>query len=255
MSLYLLLLLNRKKLAGESSTKGSEYAESKVPETDARDEKATRPAPSFRKSLSFADHIGSTSQKPDMLSSQQESAAPIADLPPIKPKRPELRPDFPARKPVSTAPKPDHSAIIPGTAATRPEPAPIPKPVAPGIDATRHSAARPGIEQTKADAWEKAEMAKIKEKYAKLNSTILAWEEKKKQKARNKLEKAENSGSEKKRTRALTKFRNEMDYIKEVADGARAQALSRQRNEELKAKEKANIIRTTGEVPKPCFCC
>ena len=51
------------------------------------------------------------------------------------------------------------------------------------------------------------------------------------------------------------KFRNEMDYIKEVADGARAQAEARQRKDELKAKEKANIIRTTGELPRTCFCC
>lgn len=46
-----------------------------------------------------------------------------------------------------------------------------------------------------------------------------------------------------------------MDYIKQVADGARAQANARQRNDELKAKEKANIIRTTGELPMTCFCC
>ena len=63
------------------------------------------------------------------------------------------------------------------------------------------------------------------------------------------------SESEQKRARGLKKFRNEMDYIKQVVDGARAQAEARQRNDERKAKEKANIIRTTGEVPKSCFCC
>ena len=46
-----------------------------------------------------------------------------------------------------------------------------------------------------------------------------------------------------------------MDYIKQVVDGARAQAEARQRNDERKAKEKANIIRTTGELPRTCFCC
>lgn len=174
MSFYLLLLLlNQKKLAGESSRTGSEYAESKAPETDVTDEKATRPAPSFKKSLSFADHIGSTSQKPDLLSRQPESATPRPDLHPIEPESAEplpyphhrpIKPERATPKPVSTASKPDHSVIKPGTAATRPEPPPTLKPVAPGIDAKRQSAARPGIEQTKAEAWEKAEMAKIKEK-------------------------------------------------------------------------------------------
>ncbi|XVF03243.1 hypothetical protein REPUB_Repub04eG0244600 [Reevesia pubescens] len=274
---------------GEDSTKGSESAESKVPITDATDEKATRPAPSFKRSLAFAYHIGSTSsskpkssQKPDLLSSQPESAAPKPDLPPIKSDRtepkpdlptikpertapkPDLpttkpvstapKPDLPTTKPVSTAPKPHHPPTKPGIEATRPEQPPTIKPMAPGMDAKRQSAARPETEQTKAEAWEKAEMAKITERYVKLNSTILAWEEKKKKKARNKLDKAE-SESAHKRARALTKFRDEMDYIKQVTDGARAQALARQRNDELKAKEKANIIRTTGEVPRTCFCC
>ena len=56
------------------------------------------------------------------------------------------------------------TAVKPGTAATRPEQLPTIKPVAPGIEAKRQSAARPGTEKTKAEAWEKAEMAKIKER-------------------------------------------------------------------------------------------
>ncbi|XVE91583.1 hypothetical protein REPUB_Repub01dG0022200 [Reevesia pubescens] len=158
-------------ITGEGSTKGSESAESKVPVTDATDDKATRPAPSFKRPVSFADHVGSTSstkprssQTPDMLSSQPESAAPKPDLSPIKPERTAPKPDFPTTKPVSTAPKPDHPAIKPGTAATRPQQPPTIKPVAQGIDAKRQSKARPETEQTKAEAWEKAEMAKIKER-------------------------------------------------------------------------------------------
>ncbi|XVE53154.1 hypothetical protein DITRI_Ditri02bG0181300 [Diplodiscus trichospermus] len=236
------------RFTGGSSMKGSESAESKAPETNATDEKETRPVPSFKKPLSFADQIGRTSSrkprsspKPDEISGQRDSAA--------------AKPDLPAVKPESAAPKPDHPAIKHGTAATRPEQLPTIKPQAPGADYDRQTAARPGIEQTRAEAWEKAEMAKIKERYAKLNSTILAWEEKKKKKARTKLDKEEQSGSERKKARALTKFRNEMDYIKQVAEGARAEAQARQRNEELKAKEKANIIRATGELPRTCFCC
>ncbi|TYG85962.1 hypothetical protein ES288_A13G096500v1 [Gossypium darwinii] len=183
-------------------------------------------------SKQFSDYLGNTSitkqrssSKPDMLSSQTESAA--------------LKPDVSTIKPASTAPKPDHPAIR--TAAGRPEEPPTIEP-------------RPETEQTKAEDWEKDEMAKIKERYKKLNSTILAWEEKKKKKAKNKLDRTE-SGLERKRARALLKFKNEMEYIKQAADGARAQAEASQKKDELKAKEKANIIRKTGEVPRACFCC
>ncbi|XP_039040587.1 remorin 1.4-like [Hibiscus syriacus] len=230
-----------KQSLGQGSKKVSERADSKVPEINAAYEKERRRVPSFKRPLSFSDQMGSssrteprTSSKPDTLYSQPESAAP---------------------KPERAAPKPDHHVMKPGTPATRPELPPTIKPVVPVTEAERQSAAYTGSDQAKADAWEKAEMAKINERYSKLEETIVAWEEKKKKKARSKLEKAEKSGSEKKRAKTLTKFRNETDYIKQVADGARAEAKARQRNDELKAKEKANIIRTTGELPVTCFCC
>ncbi|XP_021299787.1 remorin isoform X2 [Herrania umbratica] len=245
------LIEDKSRREGEGSMKGSESAESKVPVTDATDGKATRPAPSFNRPLTFADHIGSTSSTKPKSNQKPESAAPKPDLPTKKRERAAPKPDLPTIEPVSTAPKPDHPTIKPGTTATQPEQPPTFTPAAPVIEVKRQSAARP---ETKAEEWEKAEMAKIKERYMKLNSTILAWEEKKKKKAKNKLGKAE-SELEKKRARALSKYRNEMEYIKQVAEGARAQAEARQRNDELKAKEKANIIRTTGKVPRTCFCC
>ncbi|MBA0573363.1 hypothetical protein Golob_000639 [Gossypium lobatum] len=209
-----------KQFSGKGSTKGSGSAENKVAVPDGTDDNETKSAPSLKRPLTFADYLGNTSitkqrssPKPDMLSSQTESAAP----------------------------KPDHPAIKPGTAAGRPEEPPTIEP-------------RPETEQTKAEEWEKNEMAKIKERYKKLNSTILAWEEKKKKKAKNKLDRTE-SGLERKRARALLKFKNEMEYIKQAVDGARAQAEVSQKKDELKAKEKANIIRKTGEVPRACFCC
>ncbi|KAK9045454.1 hypothetical protein V6N11_059334 [Hibiscus sabdariffa] len=227
-----------KQSLGQGSKKVSERADSKVPVFNSEER---RRVPSFKKPPSFSDQMGSSSRtqpgsssKPDSLYSQPESAVP---------------------KPERAAPKPDHHVMKPGTPATRPELPPSIKPMTPVTEAERQSAVRAGSDQAKADAWEKAEMAKIKERYVKLDETIVAWEEKKKKKARSKLEKEEKSGSEKKSAKALTKFRNEMEYIKQVADGARAEAKARQRNDELKAKEKANIIRTTGELPVTCFCC
>lgn len=59
---------------------------------------------------------------------------------------------------------------------------------------------------------------------------------------------------EKKRVKAQRKFNRDMEHIKQIAEGARAQAEERYRNEVLKAKEKANAIRKTGKAPTSCFC-
>lgn len=59
---------------------------------------------------------------------------------------------------------------------------------------------------------------------------------------------------EKKRLIALEKFRSEVVDINEIAEGARSKAMENRRNEELKAKDKANKIRVTGKVPTACFC-
>ncbi|XP_028084470.1 uncharacterized protein LOC114285616 isoform X1 [Camellia sinensis] len=45
-----------------------------------------------------------------------------------------------------------------------------------------------GSSQAKADAWEKAAMAKIEKRYVKMNSAILAWESEKKMKAKLQME-------------------------------------------------------------------
>lgn len=50
-------------------------------------------------------------------------------------------------------------------------------------------------------------------------------------------------------------FRSETENIEQIAGGAREKARENRRDEEFKAKEKANIFRTTGRVPKTCFCC
>lgn len=126
-------------------------------------------------------------------------------------------------------------------------------------------------------------LMKMNVRYEKLKETIDSWENKKEAKARQKLNKKEvsfthtiflclfeiwnscalcanklvwkqRSASERKRARAYEKFQSEIEYIKGIADGARAQAAERRRNEELKVKEKANIIRTTGKLPGTCPC-
>ncbi|KMT08987.1 hypothetical protein BVRB_6g136990 isoform B [Beta vulgaris subsp. vulgaris] len=140
------------------------------------------------------------------------------------------------------------------------QPSPIPPPPAvpplkiqPTAPPRRAQQPRVGNSDADADAWEREQMAKIKERYEKLNATILEWEDKKRNKARRKLEMTENE-PEKRRAKALQKYHIEMERIKQIADGARAQAKEKRRNEEFKVKEKANKYRATGEPPLPPMC-
>ena len=115
-------------------------------------------------------------------------------------------------------------------------------------------------------------------RYEKIKGTILSWENKKKEKAKKRNRKTEvffiyiflmqlnffsgadnylldlQSDLEKIRSTALKLFHDDMVDIGQIAGGARAKAEERQRNEEFKAKEKANTIRKTGKLPRTCFC-
>ncbi|CAO2830238.1 unnamed protein product [Amaranthus hypochondriacus] len=116
----------------------------------------------------------------------------------------------------------------------------------------RYRGMRTDIESD-ADAWEREQMEKIKARYEKLNATILDWEDNKKKKARRKIETAESEGA-KRRPKAMHNYQIEMEKIKEISDGARAQAKDRRRNEELKVMEKANKYRETGQPPLSTVC-
>ena len=61
-------------------------------------------------------------------------------------------------------------------------------------------------------------------------------------------------GVAQRRMKALEDFQNKITAIDQIADGARTKAEESRRNEEQKTKEKANVIRTTGEMPGICFC-
>ncbi|KAK6133753.1 hypothetical protein DH2020_032464 [Rehmannia glutinosa] len=144
-----------------------------------------------------------------------------------------------SKSPETPSPKPDRQPV--GWATTQP------------IETRSQSATKPGPEDSMADAWEKEEMASIKERYERLRTTIDNWEIKKKKKADQKLERTEGK-SEKKRAKAAQRRRQVIKRIEEIAGGARAQAEENRRNEELKVKEKANKIRTTGKLPATCLC-
>ncbi|CAJ2650385.1 unnamed protein product [Trifolium pratense] len=152
-------------------------------------------------------------------------------------------------------PKPKMLPLVDDPNVSLRPPPPPPPPPAPQLSII-HSRppTRPSTTETKADSWEREELIKIKERYEKLLETIDSWEKRKKMKARRKLNKHEHSENERKREKARRKYQDKIKYIDEIAAGARAQSDDRRKNETLKAKEKANTIRTTGKLPGACSC-
>ncbi|TKV97500.1 hypothetical protein SEVIR_9G498600v4 [Setaria viridis] len=95
---------------------------------------------------------------------------------------------------------------------------------------------------SKADDWEKAKLARVREEYEKMIETIAEWETEKK------------TELDKKRAKALEEYNQEMTRINKIAGGARSMAEERKYNDEKKIKEKAHKIRSTGKVPRTCAC-
>lgn len=114
-------------------------------------------------------------------------------------------------------------------------------------------AAKPGPEDSMADAWEKEEMATVRERYEKMMDTIEKWEIKKKTNAKHRIERRE-AEMDKRRMKTVHGYRSDITRIQEVAEAARAQAEKNRRNEEIKVQEKANKIRLTGKIPATCLC-
>ncbi|GAB2220572.1 hypothetical protein Droror1_Dr00008232 [Drosera rotundifolia] len=129
---------------------------------------------------------------------------------------------------------------------------PVPLPVKPNPEFPQGAQAL-GVQESKVDAWEKAEMAKIKQWFDKLSATIVEWEDKKKEKAKRRLKNLQRE-LERRRANAVQYYLLDMERINQIAQGAKAQANENQRNEELKVKEKANKYRTAGELPRRCLC-
>ncbi|EXC11025.1 hypothetical protein L484_015245 [Morus notabilis] len=109
-----------------------------------------------------------------------------------------------------------------------------------------------GIE-SKADAWEKAQMKKVQSWNEKSKSAILAWENEKKMQAKLKMEKRK-SLLEQRRAQNMQHYQNKVVRIEKIAGGARAQLEEKRRKEELAVKDKAKKTRSGGNVPLKCFC-
>ncbi|RVW31719.1 hypothetical protein CK203_095298 [Vitis vinifera] len=107
--------------------------------------------------------------------------------------------------------------------------------------------------ETKADAWEKAQITKIKKRNDNISSRILAWENEKKMRAKLIMERKK-SELEQRKALNLQHYQIKIERIDQIAGGARAQLQEKRRNEESEVKHKAEMIRKTGKVPVRCFC-
>ncbi|XBH57476.1 hypothetical protein VPH35_079078 [Triticum aestivum] len=105
--------------------------------------------------------------------------------------------------------------------------------------------------QTKADAWEKERLARVREEYEKMMETIAEWETEKKVKAKRQKEQKE-VALDRKRAKQLAEYNQEMTRINKIAGGARSMAGERKYEDEKKIREKAKKIRSTGKSPRGC---
>ncbi|KAM0016537.1 putative remorin [Helianthus debilis subsp. tardiflorus] len=112
----------------------------------------------------------------------------------------------------------------------------------------------PKLRLGESDIWEKTQLDKTKERFMKVKARIFEWESKKKSKAKNKLIRKEGK-IEGKRARALQDFARKMETIEKISKGARSENEKTREREEIRVKEKANIIRSTGKIHKPMFLC
>ncbi|GAB2242053.1 hypothetical protein Droror1_Dr00018828 [Drosera rotundifolia] len=110
-----------------------------------------------------------------------------------------------------------------------------------------------GTPESEVDAWERTEMTKIKQRFDRLRTTIVEWEEHKKKKAKDRLNKTERK-LERLRANALQHYQLDMERINQIAQGARTQVEEEHRNEELKVKEKAHKFLRKGQNPTRCLC-
>ncbi|KAI3521809.1 hypothetical protein L1887_11283 [Cichorium endivia] len=112
-----------------------------------------------------------------------------------------------------------------------------------------------GSGNTKVDAWEKAELQKIQNRYDKSNLTILEWENEKKARAKRRVEQKKKE-LEQRRSINWQHYQNKLGRIDHVAGGARSQAEEKRRNDEKKVKERAREMRSLGvSSAKYCFFC
>ncbi|XP_059648797.1 remorin 1.4-like [Cornus florida] len=224
------------------------FAITSLEESSIRDQKKASEGPG----TSLSKTKSKTEDKTTRIQ-ESDKRAPISDD--TNAKKPEkLAGPAPSikRTPTLAEQRSSNAGTGPGSSAPKPDIPSTKQSAFPSTEVRRQNSTRPGIGESKADAWEKAQLDTIKERFDKLDTKIVIWENKKKTKAKQKLDKTERK-LELRRAKAMKHYRSEMERVDQIAGGARTQAEKNQRDEELKVREKANKIRSIGKVPATCF--
>ncbi|KAL2519304.1 remorin [Abeliophyllum distichum] len=232
------------KFSDEISKTSLKDTDIKVPISTSESKKMTQkevgPAPSIKKkpTLNYTDPHNIIIEKKPETASPEKAAEPVPSM---------------GRPPTSADKQLDITGSeTPETTERIPDCPPTMQSTNLPVETKMQIPTKPGPGDTKADAWEKAEMARIKERYEKLSTTIQNWETKKK-KSKRRLQSIE-AELDKKRAKSMQKYHREIKRIEEFAQGAITQAEKNRRNEELKVKEKASKFRSTGKLPATCLC-
>lgn len=106
---------------------------------------------------------------------------------------------------------------------------------------------------TRAEAWEKAENAKIHKRYEKMNSDILAWENEKKKKAKLQMERRKGE-LDRRRAKNSQHYQFKLARIDNIAEGARAQLEEKKKKDKKKVQERAKKMELSGKVHTSCLC-
>lgn len=109
-----------------------------------------------------------------------------------------------------------------------------------------------GRKEAKADSWERAQIEMIRKRHENMKSSIFAWENEKKTRAKRSFERKRNE-LEQRRSRNQQHYQYKVARIDQIAREARAQAEEKRRTKESQVKAKAKKIRS-GEAPVTCFC-
>ncbi|CAI9767683.1 unnamed protein product [Fraxinus pennsylvanica] len=107
--------------------------------------------------------------------------------------------------------------------------------------------------ETKADAWERSQLEKIHKRYQKMHSNILAWENEKKVRAKQQMERNKDE-LELRKSRNLKHYQNKLARIDHISTGAKAQLEEKRKYEDSIVKEKARKMKSTGKAPIG-WCC
>ncbi|KAK9074581.1 hypothetical protein SSX86_007179 [Deinandra increscens subsp. villosa] len=243
----------------EDSRKSRSWSRRHVSQETSRDNDTTTKSIEFRTAVAAAAFaifsIGNEEQemKHDPSSNPRKSLSDIMEVPPTPKTNEDLPRGANQPKPTVADSKTDEKVSVKATGSSS-SVGKTPSFVANKQADETTSEKDPESRLGESDIWEKTQLEKTKERFMKVKARIFDWENRKKSKAKNKLARKEGK-LDWKRARALQDYKRKVEIVEKISNGARSRNEENREREEIRVKEKANMIRSTGKIPKPMFLC